>query len=104
MTEVLEQEQEMESELVTAVNDRDTNYVVLKEITSVDDLAGILEVAEEDRTDVFAVVATTAARDRKSAVRQVATDTGGAESAFKAVPESSWKTYRVRNVMQLFEE
>lgn len=93
-----------ETEEVETTAGRDTEYVVLQEINSVEELATIIDSAEGDRTEVFAVIATTKAPDRKTAARRTANDLGINDVRMKAVAQSAWKTVRPRNVLQMFEE
>lgn len=76
-----------------------SGYVVLREITTLDELAAQLEKHD---VSVFAVVGDVDAKDRRSAIREFAVgDTDVTEGAYVAVPASSWKLHRVKTVIQL---
>jgi superfamily II DNA/RNA helicase len=91
-TEMLEATEE-------TVEPKRSGYVVLREITTLDELASHLE--KQDVT-VFAVVGDVDAKDRRGAIREFAVgDTDVTEGAYVAVPMSSWKIHRVRTVIQL---
>lgn len=81
---------------------RGTRYVVLREIESVEELGKLLESGD---IKVYAEVYRTTARDRKHAAREYAEAGQGTPTGrYKSIPESSWKTYRPQNLLQLLEE
>ena len=79
-----------------------TEYVVLREIESAEELMELLGTKTTKETGVFAVVRAVRAKDANTAIKTVAVGEETVSTGrYVAPPASSWKPKNVKSVVQL---